>query len=219
MNAELFPYRVALLKKSLFVPDKCCPIRQFSFSVVVFRSEESYSVSERRPAIMNQEKIGLFLKDLRKESGMTQEQLAEKLNVSNRTISRWENARTMPDFDFLIELAKIYDVSVEELLKGERTADMMEKQTEEALYNIAEYTSSEKERLLKNQHFFAWVGVICWIVFLGLKLAGLDETGITENIASFAAGLAFAMSIVSVIYTSKHISKIQEMKKRILKVK
>jgi hypothetical protein len=63
------------------------------------------------------------------------------------------------------------------------------------------------------------VGVICWIVFLGLKLAGLDETGITENIASFAAGLAFAMSIVSVIYTSKHISKIQEMKKRILKVK
>lgn len=47
---------------------------------------------------MNQEKIGLFLKDLRKESGMTQEQLAEKLNVSNRTISRWENARTMPDF-------------------------------------------------------------------------------------------------------------------------
>ena len=168
---------------------------------------------------MNQEKIGLFLKDLRKESGMTQEQLAEKLNVSNRTISRWENARTMPDFDFLIELAKIYDVSVEELLKGERTTDMMDKQTEEALYNIAEYTSSEKERLLKNQHFFAWVGVICWIVFLGLKLAGLDETGITENIASFAAGLAFAMSIVSVIYTSKHISKIQEMKKRILKVK
>ena len=60
MNAELFPYRVALLKKSLFVYDRCCPIRQFSFSVVVFRSEESYSVSERRPAIMNQEKIGLF---------------------------------------------------------------------------------------------------------------------------------------------------------------
>ena len=168
---------------------------------------------------MNQEKIGLFLKALRKESDMTQEQLAEKLNVNNRTISRWENARTMPDFDFLIELAKIYDVSVEELLKGERTTDMMEKQTEEALYSIAEYTSSEKERLLKNQHFFAWVGVICWIVFLGLKLAGLDETGITENIASFAAGLAFAMSIVSVIYTSKHISKIQGMKKRILKVK
>lgn len=95
----------------------------------------------------------------------------------------------------------------------------MEKQTEEALYNIAEYTSSEKERLLKNQHFFAWVGVICWIVFLGLKLAGLDETGITESIASFAAGLAFSMSIVSLLYTRKHISKIQEMKMRILRVK
>ena len=95
----------------------------------------------------------------------------------------------------------------------------MEKQTEETLYNIADYTNREKERLLKNQRFFAWVGLVSWIVFLGLKLAGLDETGITENIASFAAGMAFAMSILAVIYTSRYIGKINEMKKRILKIK
>ena len=84
---------------------------------------------------MNQEKIGIFLKDLRKEKEMTQEQLAEKMNVNSRTISRWENAKTMPDFDILIELAKLYDVSIEEILNGERTATIMEKQTEETLYN------------------------------------------------------------------------------------
>ena len=78
-------------------------------------------------------------------------------------------------------------------------------------------TNAEKERLLKNQHFFAWVGVISWIVFLGLKLAGLDASGFTEKIASFAAGMAFAMSIISVIYSSRHISRIQEMKKRTFK--
>ena len=168
---------------------------------------------------MNQEKIGTFLKELRKEKNMTQEQLAEKLNVNNRTISRWENARTMPDFDMMIELAKLYDVSIEELLNGERTADMMDKQTEETLYHIADYTNAEKERLLKNQHFFAWVGVIAWIIFLTLQFLGLADEGITEDIASFAAGIAFAMSILAVIYSSRHISKIQEMQKRILKVK
>lgn len=161
---------------------------------------------------MNQERMGTFLKTLRKEKGMTQEKLSELLHVNSRTISRWENARTMPDFDILIELAKLYDVSIEELLNGERTAEIMEKQTEDTLYNIADYTSNEKERLLKNQHRFAWVGVICWIIFLGLKAAGLDETGITGNIASFAAGVALGMSILGVIYSSRHISKIQRMK-------
>ena len=168
---------------------------------------------------MNQEKIGTFLKELRREKNMTQEQLSEKLNVNNRTISRWENARTMPDFDMMIELAKLYDVSIEELLNGERTADMMNKQTEETLYSIADYTNAEKERLLKNQHFFAWVGVIAWIIFLTLQFLGLADEGITEEIASFAAGIAFAMSILAVIYSGRYMNKIREMQKRILKIK
>lgn len=53
---------------------------------------------------MNQEKIGKFLKELRKQKGLTQEQIAEKFNVSNRTISRWENGNNMPDSDVLIEI-------------------------------------------------------------------------------------------------------------------
>ena len=48
---------------------------------------------------MNQEKIGKFLKELRKQKGLTQEQIAEKFHVSNRTISRWENGNNMPDLD------------------------------------------------------------------------------------------------------------------------
>ncbi len=164
---------------------------------------------------MDQVKTGLFLKKLRNEKGMTQKELGQMLHVNSRTVSRWENARTMPDFDILIELAKLYDISIEEMLRGERTEEIMEKQTEETLYSIAEYTGTEKERVLKNQHFFAWVGVISWIIFLGLKMAGLDEAGITEKIASFAAGMAFAMSIIAVIYSSRHINKIREMKKRI----
>ncbi|MBR1373819.1 helix-turn-helix transcriptional regulator [bacterium] len=150
---------------------------------------------------------------------MTQEQLAERFHVSNRTVSRWENGNTMPDFDYMIELAKYYDVSMEELLNGERTADMMDKQTEQTLYNIAEYTNNEKERLMKNLHFFSWIGVICWIITLCLELLGLADTGITEPIASSAMGVAFGMAMVAVIYTGKYIGVIQKMKKRILRTK
>ena len=52
---------------------------------------------------MNQEKIGKFLKELRKKKGLTQEQIAEKFHVSNRTISRWENGNNMPDLDVLMK--------------------------------------------------------------------------------------------------------------------
>ena len=54
---------------------------------------------------MEQQKIGLFLKELRKERELTQEQLAEQFNISNRTVSRWENGNNMPDLSILVELA------------------------------------------------------------------------------------------------------------------
>ena len=168
---------------------------------------------------MNQEKTGSLLKKLRKEKNLTQEELAEKLYVNSRSVSRWENGRTMPDFDILIELAKFYDISIEELLNGERTEEIMEKQTEKTLYDIAEYTNSEKERLLRNQHFFSLIGVACWIVFLGLQRTGkANDGGTIDKIASFAAGLAFGTSIISAIYSSRHINKIREFKKKLLKL-
>ena len=52
---------------------------------------------------MNQEKVGKFLKELRKQKGLTQEQIAEIFHVSNRTISRWENGNNMPDLDVLMK--------------------------------------------------------------------------------------------------------------------
>ena len=75
---------------------------------------------------MNQQKVGRFLKTLRSEKSITQEELAEKLGVSNRSISRWENGITMPDFDLLIELAKYYEIEVGEILDGERKDKSMD---------------------------------------------------------------------------------------------
>ena len=69
---------------------------------------------------MNQEKIGKFIAQLRKERNMTQQELANKLNITDRAISKWENGRGMPDIYFIREVANLFQVSEKELLNGER---------------------------------------------------------------------------------------------------
>ena len=71
---------------------------------------------------MDTKKIGLLLKQLRNENGMTQEQLGEKLGVSNKTISRWETGNYMPPVDCLNMLSDIYHISINEILGGERAS-------------------------------------------------------------------------------------------------
>ena len=68
---------------------------------------------------MYQKKIGLFLKELRKEKELTQSQLAEQLNVSDRTVSRWETGTNLPDLSVLVELADFYDVDIREIIDGD----------------------------------------------------------------------------------------------------
>lgn len=66
---------------------------------------------------MDQIKIGAFIKELRKEKRLTQEQLAEKLNVSGRTVSRWETGASDPSTSNLLTLAKLFNTTAEELLR------------------------------------------------------------------------------------------------------
>ena len=73
---------------------------------------------------MNQVKLGKFIRELRNELGMTQQELADKIEVSDKTISKWENARGMPDISLLIPLSNALNISVLELLNGERSKDL-----------------------------------------------------------------------------------------------
>ena len=69
---------------------------------------------------MDQARIGAFLKELRKEKNMTQDQLADKFFVSRRTVSRWETGSNMPDLDVLVELADFYEVDLRDIFNGQR---------------------------------------------------------------------------------------------------
>lgn len=82
---------------------------------------------------MNQIEIGKFLQQLRKEKGLTQEQLAERFQIARRTVSRWETGSNLPDLDLLIELSDFYAVDLREILNGERTDKKMNKDMEETV--------------------------------------------------------------------------------------
>ena len=92
---------------------------------------------------MDQIKIGAFLKALRKEQNLTQEALAERLGVSNRSVSRWETGSNLPDISLLVELAEFYNVSITELINGERKSEIMDQQTKETAEKMAEYAHNE----------------------------------------------------------------------------
>jgi len=92
---------------------------------------------------MDQVKIGSFLKELRKEKNLTQEKLAEQLHVSNRTVSRWETGSNMPDIGMLVEIADFYDVSIPEIINGERKSEKMNQETRDTAAAMAEYSRNE----------------------------------------------------------------------------
>ena len=79
---------------------------------------------------MDKEKIGRFISMLRKEKGMTQKELADKLHVSDRTISKWERGAGLPDASLMVALSDLLGITVNELLTGERNLNMA--YTEEA---------------------------------------------------------------------------------------
>lgn len=166
---------------------------------------------------MNQKKIGLFLKKLRKEKELTQEQLAEIIGVSNRSISRWENGVNMPDFDLVIEMANFFDVGIEELLDGERKENTMEKIKEESMLKVAEYGNDDKLKFSKRLFYIFIAGLIAIIIYMFLETQGLTEIKTYDNIADFMLGFVFSVLLIGIMYTSKYMVKIRLFKQRLLK--
>ena len=161
-------------------------------------------------------KTGKFLQLLRKEKGLTQEELAEKMNVSRRTVSRWETGNNMPDLDILIEMSDLYEVDLREILSGERKSERMNEELKETVLQVADYSNEEKTRLLRRMHWLFIAGLIGFTTFLVITLLGLDTTSPYEGIGSFGLGIAFGMIILGVVFTSRYAAKIREFKMRLL---
>lgn len=166
---------------------------------------------------MDQKKIGGFLKLLRKGKGITQEQLAETLGVSGRTVSRWETGFNMPDLDILIQIADYYDVEIKEVLDGERKSESMNKEMEETVLKVADYSNLEKRRLTKRMCILFVIGLAAFTIYIAMEFSGIADTFLNGLAAGCALGFAYGMMIVGVLYTSGFLVKFQAAKRRLLK--
>lgn len=117
---------------------------------------------------MDMVKIGLFIKQMRKEKGLTQEELAEKLGTTSKSISRWENGQNMPDYSLIKSLAEILGVSVNDIINGEqiKKEDVISKYDDNIVKVLEEYN-----RMKKREKRMITIGSIALGIFGIIKLA------------------------------------------------
>lgn len=118
---------------------------------------------------MNQEKIGKFIAQLRKEKNMTQNELANRLGITDRAISKWENGRGMPDLSLIKDLCKELDITINELLSGEKISKQdYQNKFEENMLNTIDYSN---EKIKKDRKKLVIIFGTIGIVFLSIILA------------------------------------------------
>ena len=147
---------------------------------------------------MNQKEVGVFLKQLRNEKGITQEQLAEIIGVSGRTISRWETGTNLPDLSILVQISEYYDVEIKEILNGERKSENMDSELKETLLKIADYNELEKQRAAKagNLSFSIMFLVCAATIAAQMLVTGNLSLVIGETVILFAGGLIYIFCVV-----------------------
>ena len=102
---------------------------------------------------MDQIKIGKFIASCRKEQGMTQAVLAEKLGISDRAVSKWETGKSLPDSGIMLELCELLKINVNELLSGERImAESYDKRAEENLLEMRREVEEKNRLLLRTEY-------------------------------------------------------------------
>ena len=134
---------------------------------------------------MNQEEIGKFISKLRKENNMTQHVLAEKLNVTDRTISNWETGRRLPDISILKEISVIFSVTIDEIIYGKKIEkEEIQKKLVDSAIEI--YTTKQKiEKLQILTEILICAGMLITITLTSIIADNLSERIITMCLGSF----------------------------------
>ena len=171
---------------------------------------------------MDQQKIGTFLKQLRQERQLTQENLAEIMCVTNRSVSRWENGVNLPDLPTLIQLADFYGVELRELFDGGRKPDAMnapetKSATEETARKVADYSNDVMEKITRRFHYMYLTSVITVFIYIVMDHFDFSGSPVLQAIQGSCLGIGLGMLIVGAIFTSKHGNKIIAFKVQMLK--
>ena len=141
---------------------------------------------------MNQTAIGSYIARKRKEQNLTQEQLAQQLGVSNKTISKWENGKCMPDYSIIQRLCEAIHVSLSELMDGEDAAED----------SVCVYDDEQILDLLRRtQELERQKGVLCGFVLivLGIASSALSKTTGGTDVQDFLSGILMGLSVAEIL--------------------
>ncbi|CCZ93337.1 predicted transcriptional regulators [Coprococcus eutactus CAG:665] len=168
---------------------------------------------------MDQKKVGSFLRELRKEKQLTQEQLAERFGVTSRSVSRWETGSNMPDLSILVELADFYDVDIRDIIDGERKGEDMNKEEKERLQLVADYAETEKNTLLMRLRIFSIVGLVSLIAGLVMLVLGGDNNlPVYDYLMGTLMGVSIGALLVAVFYSTGALENMRKRKRTLMKV-
>ena len=149
---------------------------------------------------MNQEKIGKFIAECRKKKNLTQQELAEKLSVSDRTVGNWENGRNMPDLSLFKPLCDELDISLNDLMSGEKIQKKeYQEKLEENIINTIDYTNKK----IQNRNNF--IGLI--LIVFGI-LISISAVAIFPSESSWGSIYSVFGVIISLIGVSKLTKKL-----------
>ena len=141
---------------------------------------------------MNQTAIGSYIAKKRREKNLTQEQLAQQLGVSNKTISKWENGKCMPDYSIIEQLCKELSVTLSELMDGEDAAeDSVRVYDDDQILDLLRRTQE-----LERQKGILY-GVI--LVVLGIACNAMAGTVSGSHVQEFISGLLMDLSVAEIL--------------------
>ena len=167
--------------------------------VSCFLPIEKGSLYVKGGKLVNPKEIGAFLKQLRNEKGITQEQLAEILGVSGRTVSRWETGTNLPDLSILVQISEYYNVEIKDILNGERKSKNMDNELKETLLKVADYNELERQRAARSGNIsFCIMFLICAItIIVQMLMTGNLFIVIGETVVLLAGGLVYVFFTVT----------------------
>lgn len=169
---------------------------------------------------MNQKDIGKFIAFLRKENHMTQEQLAEKMGVTDKSVSRWENGKTLPDISLLIPLSELLNISLRELLKGRRLNKDELIHEKEMIEELIQYDVNRRYDYHTKAMTKLGIGLFITSIAILNNYYPFLEWIFTPNIAEFVQGFMYGVGIALELissYNLTHEISFQERKKQLIK--
>lgn len=139
---------------------------------------------------MSPSETGRFIAECRKEKNLTQMQLAEKLNITNRAVSKWETGKSMPDVSIMLDLCSILDITVNELLSGERIAmENYQEKAEENLMDLQKKKEKAVEAWRRVEKIWLAVAILLTPVHLAVNYYYPDNDGTGVGLLIFIIGI------------------------------